>query len=147
MKKNSENLEVALFNTEVENNADNIVELLNTHLDDKNKVKNDDIESVKDIRDKKGPVLIKFKSIGKKINVLKAKNDHLIVHDSLSKDKIKLRKKAVELKAKKLISNVWIYRGEVYYSLPDSEDQLRASYQAFQGLESCTVCPSDNRAL
>ena len=141
------NLELALFNKDVGTKNEDIVNLINTHLIEENKLNLNDIDSIRDTRNKNGPILIKVNSTKKKNIVLKAKNENLKIHESLSKDKVILRKRIVDLIAKKVISKVWIYRGDVYYILPDSENPIRATPWLLKSLEDASEKDSPSQEV
>ena len=111
-------------------------ELLNKYLGDTQRLSDSDIVEVDDFRDRNGPIVITFENIRTKVNILKhfkSLND-VIIRDFLSTTSIKLRKKALGLKKKGMISHVWVYRGNVYYSLPKSRAKYLANWDSLGSL-------------
>ena len=68
-----------------------------------------------------------------KLSLLKIRNT-ISISDCLSRQEIKLRKAAKELKSKNFIYAHWVFRGEVFYSLTESGERLRAASEAFDEL-------------
>lgn len=127
--------EVALFKSEVIPERGAIVELINSQMSDDQKIELKDIHTVNDVRGKKGPLLVTFNNLSTKIKVLKLRNNNFLIQDSLSKKNLALRKLALELKNLKLIHKVWSFRGEIHYTLPDSQERHKADSEVLKRLK------------
>ena len=105
--------------TPIPKSAAEIINHLNSVLPEETNVNESDIQ-VEDYSDKNGPVIVEFKTLKQKVNVLrsfKSKKD-IIVRDCLSYKSNSLRKKAIQLMNKGVIKKVWTFRGDVYFLLP-----------------------------
>lgn len=112
------------------------LEKLNDHLTEANKLVESNICSSVDHRPRKGPLILELDSIKTKANLLKLfkNNTNIVIRDCLSKNANILRKKAQELKSKKIIKAYWSYRGDIYYLPLEGSDYIKADWGKFNCL-------------
>lgn len=138
----NDNKKIVVFDKNIAPNRYSCAEHFNKHLDEKNKISVYDIAQISDHRQKNGPLIVDFSHMTTKIKLLKIKSKELPISDCLSKIQIKLKKDAKKLKDEKKISAYWVFRGEVFYSLPNSEERIPADSDAFLKLRNTEESPS-----
>lgn len=100
------------------------------------RITTEDIKSLDDTREKKGPLIVEFNSIKTKVKLLRIfKNSQSIsLSNCLTKKALSLRKKAKELQKLGTIKSVWSYRGDIYYTLPGKTWRIRADWGKLNSL-------------
>ena len=100
---------------------------------------NEVVDKRKDVGGKLiGPIFIDFNSKQSKIDVLKniKKTDETLIYDYLDRNTLKLRKEAISLKDKNMISEVWVYRGNIYCTLPNRRGSSRVTWDLVRVLSN-----------
>ena len=97
----------------------------------------EDIQDVRDYRgvSGKGPLIIKFKSIVKKVELLKDRSKDHVFRNSLSKNMQKLKQKAFIMKQRQRIFNFWEFKGLLYYQVAEGGNRERATNLKFMKME------------
>ena len=117
---NTPNTKVAIFNkSKGIQSTDTCAALINSSLANNITIQPNEIDSIHDFSDKKGPIIVSFKSVSTKIAVLKnhIRSGNLAINDYLSKDKLVLFAKLKMLTKKNVVKKCWIYKGDIYYCL------------------------------
>lgn len=125
-------------------NADSYTQQINMHLTEDSKLNADEIQDIQDYRDKKGPIVITFKTLSAKIKALKVKNKQLIIKNCLNQQNTILRKRALLLKAQNIIKNVWEYKGDIFFTKIGHEEKIQASLEIIVSLEEQHGFSSDD---
>lgn len=105
---------------------DSLFASLNKHLEKQKELLENPIVDFEDYRSKNGPLILNLRNAKVKAKLIKnfKNNTNLVLKDCLSKQANALRKKAKELKDKKLIEFYWSYRGDIYY-IPKGKNSSR----------------------
>lgn len=104
-------------------------------MPEKANIQEEDITEVEDLRRYKGPIVVKFRSIDRKISVIKNQTTKCRIKDSLAKTQRNLLRRARSLKSNQKIAHSWVYRGLVYFQKSEGGPRMRACNTIFRHLE------------